>query len=396
MRPADSSAALPLPLLVGLNALSSVSVNIFLPSMPAIVRDLHTDIAAVVGALSLFLAAFGVGQLCWGSLSDRYGRRATLVASAILFVIGSAVCASASSIAGFLCGRVVQALGAAGGAAISRAMIRDTRGREDSASTIGYMVMATSVGSGMAPVAGGLLDAAAGWRAVFALLLVLGIALVFACLRFLPETHPPQVRGATRLGWDAYIALARSPRFLRYCLFGSFLMGCWYGFVSGAPLVIVGVWNVSPIEFSLWWTFTATCFIAGNFLAGKFSTRYGTHLIVRSGTITILAGAAALGALAAMDVHAAWTIFLPMGLLLIGFGAAMPCATASAMDADARRIGAASALLGSSQIAVALASITLVGNIGGMGGMGAGWLALICGVMAVLAASAFRFIPDKP
>lgn len=331
--------------------------------MPALVGEFRTDVATVLGALSVYLAGLGVGQLVYGPLSDQHGRRPLLIVGMVVFILGSCVCALAGSISIFLWGRLLQALGAGAAATLGRAMIRDVHGLEGSASTIGYSVMAATVASGIAPVVGGLLDEYAGWRSIFFVLALIGAVLLIVCIFALPETRPKADRLSGRADWIGYVTLLRSGPFVRHALFSSFLFGCWYGFVSGVPIIVIGVWGESSTSFALWWTVGSACYIVGNYLAGRYSRSVGIGRMILAGSVIVLAGAAILVGFALLDVRHPLAMFGPMGILLIGSGISQPSAAAGAINANHDRIGAASALLGSMQIVFAMACITLIGAL---------------------------------
>lgn len=352
---------LSLSFLVALSALAFISVNIFLPCMPALVVEFRTDVATVLAALTIYLAGLGIGQMIYGPLSDRHGRKPLLIIGIAIFVLGTLVCGFATDIGTFLAGRFLQALGGAAGASLGRAMIRDVHGREASASTYGYMVMATTVANGLAPVVGGMIDQSLGWRAVFHLLAGFAVLLLGFCIFALPETLRRDADRNQKTEQGSFLALMTLPIFLANALFASFMFGSWYAFVAGAPIVMVNAWGASSTGFGLWWTLGSVCYVVGNYLAGRYSQKLGLETMVRIGSIFIAAGAAILVLCAYIDLRHPLAIFGPMGVLLIGFGISQPSAVAGAVDADPKRIGAASALLGSMQIALAMAGITAVG-----------------------------------
>jgi DHA1 family bicyclomycin/chloramphenicol resistance-like MFS transporter len=340
-----------------------VSVNIFLPSMPAIVAAFGSKTTVVVNTVSIFMLGLGLGQLVYGPISDRFGRRRPLLFGLMLFAIGSVICSTATSIDMFILGRLVEALGAAAAIVLSRAIARDLFGRERAASMLGYTMMAATVGGGLAPVLGGFIHQVAGWRAVFLFLFALSVVLIIGCAWWLPVSQSPRKSrpDVSRLATMARLLFQRS--FLRHALFSSFLFGCWQAFVSGVSLVVIGLWGASETRFALWWTTTSGAYILGNFLAGRLSTAHGSHRMITRGSWLVGAGATGLLAGAMLDIDHPVALFLPIGVLLIGSGMAQASAATSAMEANPEHIGIGSAMLGGMQIMFSIAAITVIAQL---------------------------------
>src|SRR4051794_1639272 len=234
--------------------------------MPGLVDAFRTDIPTIYLALSLYLVGLGIGQLLYGPASDRYGRKPPLLVGLALFCLGSALCAAAANVELFLAGRVLQALGGASGTVLGRAMIHDVHGSEGSASAIGYMVMASTIGTGMAPALGGGLDRWFGWRSIFLLLAAAGCTLLAVCAIRVPETVAPSQGFARRPLLAELRILLSAPVFMRYALYSPFLFAAYYAFVSGSPIVMIAVWRSSPEAFAPWWVLGSACYVIGNFL----------------------------------------------------------------------------------------------------------------------------------
>ena len=215
---------LPLPFLVAINAVPSISTNILLPSMPGLVVIFRTDVATIYLALSLYLVGLAIGQLAYGPLSDRFGRRPLLLIGMAIYAAGSVLCTLAVDVPSFLAGRVLQALGGCAGLVLGRVMVRDVHESGKAASVIGYMVMITTLGTGVAPLIGSVLDENFGWRAVFVFCSVTGALVLALCVRWAPETR--QARVALSSGPSlvrSYPRLLSMRPFVRCALYASFL-----------------------------------------------------------------------------------------------------------------------------------------------------------------------------
>lgn len=227
----------PMWLLIMISAVGPFSLNAFIPSLPRLAETFATDYGTAQLALTLFLVGIGVGQLIYGPLSDRYGRRPVLLAGLGLGFAGSIVCLLAPTIEVLLFGRVAQALGSCAGLVLARAMVRDLYSRDQSASTLGYVTMGMAMMPMVAPGIGGLLDQSYGWRASFwAMIAFGGFAFFAARARAYETNHSPlshiDFTTLTR-GW---IALMRSHAFLGYTLAISFNSIQFFGFLAAAPI----------------------------------------------------------------------------------------------------------------------------------------------------------------
>ncbi|MEO1399008.1 MAG: MFS transporter, partial [Pseudomonadota bacterium] len=227
--------------LIFLTALSTVSLNMFLPSLAGITTDLGTSYAVASFAVAGYLAVTAVLQLVLGPLSDRIGRRPVLLFALGTFAMASVGCAFATDIRVFLGFRMLQG-GVIAGYALSLAIVRDTTSEQKAAGLIGYISMAMALAPMVGPVLGGILDTTFGWRANFVFYALAGIALFVLCWVDLGETKSAQV---PRSGTDAAKVLLKVPLFWAYALCSAFSTGAFYIFLTGAPLVAAQEFGVS-------------------------------------------------------------------------------------------------------------------------------------------------------
>ena len=217
------SGRLRLLLVLGmLTAFGPMSIDMYLPALPALARNLGSDAAGVQLTLSSFFVGLSLGQLAYGPLADRIGRRPPLIAGIALFVVASAGCAMAGSLDVLIGWRALQAAGACAGMVISRAVVRDRHAPEEAARVLSLLMLVMGLAPILAPLAGGWVLAHAGWRAIFWVLVVFGLACLAAVLAWLPETRPttplPATHGDVPLAWYQLLA---DRRFLEPERFGA-------------------------------------------------------------------------------------------------------------------------------------------------------------------------------
>ncbi|MCK6451771.1 MAG: multidrug effflux MFS transporter [Alphaproteobacteria bacterium] len=373
----------PLLLLVALTAVPSLSTNIFIPSMPGLVEYFATDGATVQLTLTVYLLTLGVGQLLYGPLSDRFGRRPVLLAGLVVYVVGTALCLAAPSIGFLVLARVVQAAGGCAGVMVGRAMIRDTYGRDKAASMLGYITMTMAMATAVAPVTGAFLEEWHGWRASFLLMTVMGMLVAFFSWRLAGETLAVRMPLPSLLPMLALYATAlQSPRFRRFGGYSVCTISSYYAFVAGAPYVVIGLYGQPPSTFGLYYMLAGASYITGNFLAGRLTERAGIETMTWIGGAIIAACGCTLIALTAADIRHPAAVFLPVAVSFIGSGLSQPSAMIGAIEALPRNIGACAGLLGALQLAAgSLASLV----IGVTQPYGALPFALVCGGLLVAA-----------
>jgi len=381
--------AVPRPWLLTLGALSALatlSTNILLPSLPVIAQSLGVNEARLTaGVLGLFLAVFALAQLIVGPLSDRIGRRPVVLGGLALFVTGSLVGAFAGTLPLLLASRVLQALGAAAASVLARAAARDRFEGPQLAALLGRIMVVMAAAPGFSPLLGGLVQAAWGWRALFVVLVLAGLALAFAYSRIVGETLPAERRHHQPVGALArgYVTLLAAPRFMRPALATAAILGALFAFFGAAPLVLSGSFGFSALQVGLFFAATVFVVFAAGRTAPRWTARWGAPAVLRLG-----AALAVLGGLAMLASPAAGLIgFAVSGcIFLFGMGLVSPTGTALALTPFATQAGQASALLGFLQMAAAALLTTTAATLPGarvdaLGLVlaGGGLLALLCG-----------------
>lgn len=377
------------------SALSPLAINIFIPSMASIARDLNADGATVGLGLSLYLVATAVIQLIAGPLSDRFGRRPVILGGMALFLFGTALCLFAQDVGLFLVGRVVQAASATG-IALSRAIVRDIYSRERAAAMIGYVTMGLAVAPMLGPAIGGAMDTALGWRSVFWLLAVIGILTIVLLVFDLSETNGET--GTPMLSqFRSYGELVGSGAFWIYVGASSLTAGVFFAFLGGAPFVAVTILDMTPAGYGLWFVLTAAGYMIGNFGTARLSERLGIKTLMVTGTLLTVIAAASSLILIGTGFLSPLTLFAPMLLVGVGNGLTLPSATAGGVSVRPQAAGAAAGLLGACQIGLGALSSILAAILatGSTGAVGLATLMAVCSLAGLVCAiSAKRVRPD--
>ncbi len=349
------SALIVIILLTLLVAMGAISTDIYLPSLPSIAGMFAADTASVQLTLSVFMIAFAVSQLVYGPISDQFGRRPALLFGMSLYFAACIGCALATSIETLIVARFLQALGACSGPVVARAIVRDVFGRKRSAKVLAYMGTAMALAPVLGPIAGGYLEVWYGWQASFVVMAALGGISVIGVLLLLRETNINRIEGAANPSrvLRNYAGLARDRGYIGYVLCSAFAFCGLFSFISGSSFVFIGLIGLTPNLYGMCFAAAAGGYMAGTFLAGRLTTGLGIDLLVRLGTVVIMAAGALMIALVFAGYLSVASILVPMIVYMFGFGLLHPNAMAGAIGPHASRAGAASALLGFVQLGLA-------------------------------------------
>ncbi len=359
--PALASRAL-LAALVAATALGPFAMQVFLPALPAIQVAFAASPAAAQLAFSLSTLAIAFATLVFGPLSDRFGRRPTLLGGLLVYLAGTMACLLAPSLELLIVGRIVQAAGGCAGMVLSRAIVRDLYPREQAAQALAWITMAMVVAPMAAPAAGGLLVDLAGWRAIFAVGLVVGLGVLVACATRLAETRRLQPHHPGVPTRRAFGILWRERAFRGWALQAAFSMAVFFGFLAGAPFLMVETYGRSAVEYGVLFVLVSGAFMAGNFAAARLSARFGGERMIVLGSAGSLAGAVLALALAAAGVWTPPALFLPTALGAFFQGLAVPNAQAAIVSVVPELAGTAAGLGGFLQMATAALVAQLVGS----------------------------------
>jgi DHA1 family bicyclomycin/chloramphenicol resistance-like MFS transporter len=356
-----------------LSAIGPIGIDIYLPAFATIARDLGCGIGAVQASMAGYFLALGLGQILYGALSDRIGRKPPILFGLALFVAGSIDCALSGSVAALIAGRFVQGCGICAIVALMRAIVRDLHAGPDAVRLMARTLLIVSVSPLLAPLAGSAIIAFASWRMIFWLLAVLALALLVATWRLLPETHAGRSSERQPLGRTLGRIFA-DPGFRRaLAMLGAAQAGASI-YLAGSSAVYIGAYGLPP------WTYSIA--FAANAVGMIAAAQTNRALILRRGTPRVLLMAATLTLLAVAPMAlAAVGGQPPIGLMLAGFfllftsfGFVMGPASVLALERQGAVAGTAAALLGTLQFSAGAAASTILSLLGGSF---AGMLALL-------------------
>ena len=351
-------------MLVAVSAVGPLALNIFMPSMPALPGVFDTDYGTVQLTLGLYLVGLATGQLAYGPLSDRFGRRPLLLGGLGLFLLGTALSYLAISIEMLIVGRVIQAVGGCSGLVLSRAIVRDLFDRERSASVISYITAAMVMAPMVAPLIGGYLDDWLGWRSSFLFVGSFGlIVTVFAVLLLHESNHNRQPLPGIRGMATSYGILLGSPVYRGYALLTTFASAGFFAFLGGAPYVVIELMGRPPSEYGWYFALSAIGYMSGNLVSGRITVRVGIDRMIGLGLALNLAGGLTMLLLWAAGHFTPLALFGPMMLSAIGNGFNNPNGNAGAISVDPGRAGAASGLTGFLQMSVGAGASALAGHL---------------------------------
>jgi MFS transporter, DHA1 family, multidrug resistance protein len=347
-------------LLASLTGLGPLSTDMYVPSLPAIGHALNAPTAQVQLTISSYLVGFACGQILYGPISDRFGRKPVLLAALILYAFGSVICATTQSIDALIAARSVQALGGAGAIVLARAVVRDLYSGVRAGRELSLMGSIQAFAPILAPVIGGVLQTAFGWRASFILLVIIALLAGSATARLLPETLHKPTPGPFSFSTMGrlYRSVQEHRSFLAHLGIMSTTFVGLYAWVSGASVVIQGVYGLSPLAFGL----TYAVGSLGYMLGTSIVMRRGLDRVIGLGTGIMAVGGLAMATVTALGLANVVWLVLGMTTYLTGMGLAMPQTMAGALTPFPDRAGTASSLLGFSQQSFAAIAAAVIGT----------------------------------
>jgi DHA1 family bicyclomycin/chloramphenicol resistance-like MFS transporter len=348
-----------------LSAVGLFALDMYLPALPAISRDLGADSHAVQASLISFFAAMAASQIIYGPLSDMFGRKPPLYAGLALYIIGGIGCALSPSIDWLVGFRFLQGMGACAGVVISRAIVRDLHTGPAAAQLMSRLMLVFSVSPILAPLAGSIVSAFGDWRLIFWVMVAAGVAGLVVALFFLEETRLPAARSESSLAGAlrSYGTLLRDPYYIGLVMIASFGMSSYMIYVANSSFVLIEHYGLSPTFYSVVFSVNAVAFIGMSQLNGWLSRRIGLRRVIRGATI----GYSSMMVMLAVMMSVGFDQLEVMAAFLFGgygfLGLIVPTAAVLALEHHGRIAGTASAMMGTFQFVTAAVVVGLGGLV---------------------------------
>lgn len=337
-------------------AIGPMSIDMYLPALPALARELGATQGQAQFTLAAYFVGLVLGQLAYGPLIDRYGRKRPLYAGLLLYILASLGCALAWGIEALVAFRVLQALGGGAAIVVSRTVVRDLFDPKTAAKVISLMMLVMGLAPILAPLAGGWVLVGLGWRWIFGALVLFALGCLVAVWRVMPETG--KAHGGPRGG---YLSVFSDRRFLCYALGGALGQAGMFAYISAAPFVFIELHGVPPEHFG--WLFGANSLglIAATQLNRWLVDRYSLEQVLRGALATQAIMGLALVAVVLIGRGGLPALMLPLFFSIAAMGLVYPNASALAMAPFGNNAGTAAASLGVLQYGAAALSGLVAG-----------------------------------
>ncbi|KPY68007.1 MFS transporter [Pseudomonas savastanoi pv. nerii] len=360
--PSDQQSIWILVVLSALMAFASISTDLYLPAMPAMALSLHANAGQLELTISGYLVGFSLGQLLWGPVGDRYGRRLPVALGLLLFIAGSAGCALSDTAQAMITWRAVQAVGACASVVLARAMIRDLYEGHRAAQMLSTLMTVMAVAPLLGPTIGGLILKFGSWHLIFWALAAFGLA-TLAALYTIPETLPKNRRNHAPLSgaFRRYKQLLADRRLLGYASAGGFFYGGMYAYIAGTPFAYIDFYHVSPQAYGLLFGAGIVGIMIANQVNARLVRKLGSDRLLRLGTL--LAGLSSVWL--AADAWGEWAglagLVVPLFVFVSAAGLIIANSIVGALNSFPQAAGSVSALIGALQYGTGILGSGLVG-----------------------------------
>ncbi|TMI90850.1 MAG: multidrug effflux MFS transporter [Bacteroidetes bacterium] len=368
-----------------LTAIGPFSIDMYLPAFPSIARGLHTTVARVTLSLSSFFIGISAGQLLYGPLLERFGRKKPLYAGLCIYLVASIGCAMAASVNALIVLRLLQALGGCVGLVASRAMVRDLFDVKENAKIFSMLMLVVAVSPIIAPTLGGYITAMLGWRYVFAMLIVVDLIILMGTYFLLPESKKPDPNFSLRPGpiIKNFSGVITHPQFYTYALTAAISAAGLYAYIGGSPHVFMEIFRVNERQYGWIFALIAMGLIGASQVNSVLLKNYNSEQIIK----VALCCQSVIGVTMASITFLGWndlfvTIFL-IFIFLCTQGFVFPNASALSLASFGHNAGSASALMGAIQMTIGAGTSALVSVLQNHTAMP------MTGVMACCAITAF-------
>lgn len=371
-------------ILGALSAFGPLAIDFYLPAFPAMAQAFATDEKHVQTTLAAYFLGLSLGQLAYGPVADRFGRRIPLLFGVALFTLASLACAYAPNLDTLIVARFVQALGGCAGMVLSRAIVSDKCDPVASAKVFSQLMLVMGLAPILAPMLGGVLVNLAGWQSIFLTLSLFSAACLVAIGLGLPESLPAHMprqplSGALR----QYLRLLADRVFVGHALTGGVAIAGMFAYIAGSPFVFIKLYGVPAEHYGwLFGTNAAGFILVAQINARLLAKRGPAFLLVRAVWLYLAAGLVLLGVAALRPAHL-WPLLVPLFVCISSLGCIIPNASACAMSGQGARAGSASALMGCLQFSVAAGAAALVGLLHDGSAVPMTLVVSLCGALVV-------------
>ena len=371
-------------ILGALSAFGPLAIDFYLPAFPAMAQAFATDEKHVQTTLAAYFLGLSLGQLAYGPVADRFGRRIPLLFGVALFTLASLACAYAPNLDTLIVARFVQALGGCAGMVLSRAIVSDKCDPVASAKVFSQLMLVMGLAPILAPMLGGVLVNVAGWQSIFLTLSLFSAACLVAVGLGLPESLPAHMprqplSGALR----QYLRLLADRVFVGHALTGGIAIAGMFAYIAGSPFVFIKLYGVPAEHYGwLFGTNAAGFILVAQINARLLAKRGPAFLLVRAVWLYLAAGLVLLGVAALRPAHL-WPLLVPLFVCISSLGCIIPNASACAMSGQGARAGSASALMGCLQFSVAAGAAALVGLLHDGSAVPMTLVVSLCGALVV-------------
>ncbi len=366
-------------ILGSLAAFGPLSIDMYLPALPNIAKDYHTNASIVQLSLTFFVLGLASGQLLTGPISDVIGRRKPLLIGLITYFIVTLLCVFSPSIWGLILLRLIQGFAGSAGIVISRAIVRDLYSGSELTKFFSLLALVNGLAPILAPILGAQLLKAFPWQGIFIILSIIGIVMFFLVLFGLPETLQGEKRsaGGIKNTFDTFLNLLKDRSFMGYALAQGLVFACMFAYISGSPFVIQDIYGASPQMFSLIFAINAIGIMINSQMTGRLAGRITESNLFKFGLGMCFLGGIILLVLIFSQAKLI-LILIPLFFVVSSVGMVNTAGFSLAMQTQGKNAGSASALLG-------VTSFAFGGIIAPLVGIGGGQTAIPMGVVIVCA-----------
>ena len=367
-----------------LSAFGPFMTDLYLPAFPELMEYFGTTTSLIQLSLTFGVIGLAAGQLVIGPLSDKYGRRRPLILSLTVFVVSTLICLLCRDVITFICFRLLQGIAAAGGVVISRSIAVDLYEGKEFTRFFAMLSAVQGLAPIVAPIAGGLLLGITDWRGIFAVLLLIGVAILAAAFRF-RESLPEERRqtGSVLATFANFRSVLGNKHFVCYMLIQSFAMGVLFAYFSSSPFIFQTEYGLTPVMYSVCFAFNGLAIMTGNLIVPRFGSE---ERALGIGACCLLIASLVL----AVCLMGGWSVVaIEIGFLVLLFcvGMVLPTSTSLALALERKNSGNASAMLGFFQFTFAGLVAPLVGL--GEVSVATSWVIVIascatCGLVGLL------------